>query len=89
MKEFEFTIGHPLGIHARPAGQLVQLSSRFESEATVTLERSGRRASLKRLLAVMGLGAKGGDRLLVRIEGRDEKEAQAAIEEWLREHLGT
>jgi phosphocarrier protein len=89
MKEFEFTIGHPLGIHAPPAGQLVQLSSRFESEATVTLERSGRSASLKRLLAVMGLGAKGGDRLLVRIEGRDEKEAQAAIEEWLREHLGT
>jgi phosphocarrier protein len=89
MKEFAFIIGHPLGIHARPAAQLVQLSSRFESEATVTLARSGKSASLKRLLAVMGLGAKGGDRLLVRIEGRDEKEAQAAIEEWLREHLGT
>ena len=87
MKEFEFTIGHPLGIHARPAGQLVQLASRFESEATVTLERSERSASLKRLLAVMGLGAKGGDRLLVRVEGRDEEAAQAAIKTWLREHL--
>ena len=88
MKEFEFVIGDPLGIHARPAGQLVRLAQEFESDITVTLERSGKNASLKRLLAVMGLGAKGGDRLFLQVVGRDEETAARGIERWLREHLG-
>lgn len=88
MKEFEFTIVDSLGIHARPAGQLVKLAQGFESEVTVTLWRSGKSASLKRLLAVMGLGAREGDRLYVRVEGPDERTAADEIERWLTEHLG-
>jgi phosphocarrier protein len=87
MKEFDFTIGDPLGLHARPAGMLVKEAQRFESEFTVTLARSGKSASLKRLLAVMGLGAKGGDRITVLVQGRDEEAAARAIERWLKEHL--
>ena len=88
MREFEFVIGDPLGIHARPAGQLVKETQRFESECTVTVERNGKSASLKKLLAVMGLGAKGGDRLKVTVQGRDEEAAARAIERWLKENLG-
>ena len=88
MKEFECLIGDPLGIHARPAGHLVKLAQEFESDATMTLARNGKSASLKRLLAVMGLGAKGGDRIRVTVSGKDEEAAARAIERWLAEHLG-
>lgn len=88
MREFEFTIGDPLGIHARPAGLLVKKAREFESDFTVILKRSGKSASLKRLLAVMGLGAKGGDCITVLVQGKDEDAAAKAIERWLTEHLG-
>ena len=88
MKHIEFTVGDPLGLHARPAGLLVKLAQGFESEATLTLSRSGKSASLKRLLAVMGLAVKGGDRVSITVQGEDEEEAAAALTRWLNEHLG-
>ncbi len=87
MKEVEFVIGDPLGIHARPAGLLVKEAQRFESEFLLTVERNGKSASLKKLLAVMGLGAKKGDRLKITIQGNDEQAAAKAIERWMKEHL--
>lgn len=88
MKEFELTVSDPLGLHARPAGQLVKVAQGFESESTLTLLRTGKAASLKRLLAVMGLAVKGGDRIRVTVQGEDEEVAAAALSAWLREHLG-
>ena len=88
MRTIEFTVGDPLGIHARPAGMLVKLAQGFESEATIRLDRTDKSASLKRLLAVMGLGVKGGDRITVTVNGADEAQAVAAMEAWLKEHLG-
>ena len=88
MRRFDFTVGDPLGLHARPAGLLVKVAQGFESEATVHLARTEKSASLRRLLAVMGLGVKGGDRITVTVEGADEDAAADAIEAWLEEHLG-
>ncbi|MBO5898941.1 MAG: HPr family phosphocarrier protein [Clostridia bacterium] len=88
MRTIEFVVGDPLGIHARPAGLLVKAAQGFESEATIRLDRTDKSASLKRLLAVMGLGVKGGDRITVTVQGADEEEAAEAIETWLKEHLG-
>ena len=88
MKEITFTVKDPLGLHARPAGLLVKLAQGFESEGTLTLERSGKSASVKRLLAVMSLGIKGGDRISLLLQGQDEEHAARAIKQWLTEHLG-
>lgn len=88
MRRIEFVVGDPLGLHARPAGLLVKVAQGFESEATVHLARTDKSASLKRLLAVMGLGVKGGDRITVTVNGADEAQAVAAMEAWLKEHLG-
>ena len=88
MRTIEFIVGDPLGIHARPAGLLVKVAQGFESEATIRLDRTDKTASLKRLLAVMGLGVKGGDRITVTVEGADEDAAALSIERWLRENLG-
>lgn len=88
MKSFEMTIEDAVGIHARPAGLLVQLAQRFESESTVTVKDSGKSASLKRLFALMGLGIKTGDRVTVSVNGTDEEEATAQLQEWMQQHLG-
>lgn len=88
MKEIQFDVKDPLGLHARPAGLLVKLAQGMESDCTITLERTGKSASLKRLLAVMGLGVKGGDRITVLVQGGDEDDAARRISDWLHENIG-
>jgi phosphocarrier protein len=87
MISFDFTVGDPLGLHARSAGLLVKLAQGFASESTLTLERTDKSASLKKLLAVMSLGVKGGDRIRVIVSGADEKNVAEAIERWLKENM--
>ena len=88
MKEITFTVKDALGLHARPAGLLVKLVQSMDSDCTITLERTGKSASLKRVLAVMGLGVKGGDTVTVLLQGGDEDGNAEQIREWLESHLG-
>ncbi len=68
-----------LGLHARPAAQLVSTASRFESEVFFTKE--GLRINGKSIMGVMMLAAEKGSELLVEVDGRDE---DAAMEEIVR-----
>lgn len=85
MKEFQYTITDPEGIHARPAGLLVKLASGFASVITVTKEEKD--ADAKRIFALMGLGAGQGQKITVTVSGPDEEQAAAEIEKFLRENL--
>lgn len=67
MKRFEYTITDPNGLHARPAGLLVKKVQTLACEATI--ECRGKSASLKRLLAIMGLGIRCGDTVTVTVDG--------------------
>ena len=75
MKEFNYTITDPQGIHARPAGVLVKEAAKYQS--TITLEKDGKTGDAKRIFAVMGLAAKCGNTLNVKVEGPDEDEGVA------------
>ncbi len=85
MKTFAYTITDPLGIHARPAGQLVKKCSEFES--AVTIEKDGKSADAKRIFGIMGLAVKQGNEITVKTDGSDESEAADAIASFLRENL--
>lgn len=85
MKEFNYVITDPEGIHARPAGLLVKTTAGFQS--AITMENNGRKADMKRILAVMGMGIKQGMEITVIAEGEDEAEAIAAVETFLKENL--
>lgn len=85
MREFNYIITDPEGIHARPAGLLVKEAGKYES--IITLEVNGKKADAKRIFGVMGLGAKKDMELRVIIEGSDEDTAAEAIEGFLKENL--
>lgn len=78
MVQREFTVINALGIHARPASQVVQTASKFN--ATLTLEKDGIEADAKSIMSVMMLAAAFNSKVLVRASGKDEKAALEAIE---------
>ena len=85
MKSFTYTITDPVGIHARPAGDLVATAKKFASD--ITIEANGKSAKAKKLIALMGLGVKQGMEITVRAEGADEDAAAEGLETFLKENM--
>jgi D-lactate dehydrogenase len=77
MKELNYVVNNPLGIHARPAALLAQCCVNFKSAVTVSCD--GKDAAGDNVLQILALGAKKGDSLKVVAEGEDEVEAIEAI----------
>ena len=77
MEKFSYTVKDENGIHARPAGLIVNEAKKYDS--TITIACKGKSADCKRLFPVMSLGAVRGDTLDVTVEGRDEKDASKGI----------
>ncbi len=86
MIEKEITVINKLGLHARPAAQLVKTISRFKSE--VSIKRDNLTVNAKSIMGVMMLAAELGAVLKFRIEGEDEKQALDAIEEVFQNKFG-
>lgn len=85
MKEFEFTITDPQGIHARPAGLLVKEAKKFSS--TISIFKGARKGDLKKIFTVMALGVKQGETVKVQVEGADEDAAAPAVEAFFKENF--
>ncbi len=85
MKEFNYTIKDALGIHARPAGELVKLAKTFASEVKVA--KDGKEADCKKIFALMGLGVKKDQEVCFKVTGEDEEAASEALEQFMRENL--
>ena len=81
MAKFSYTIKDELGIHARPAGELVKEAKKYESKITITKE--GRTVEATKLMAVMSLGVKCGQTIDVEVTGADEAAAADAIKSCL------
>lgn len=85
MKEFEFVVTDPQGIHARPAGLLVKEAKKFESNISVF--KGARKGNLKKIFTVMALGVKQGETIKVQVEGADEEKAASTVEAFLKENF--
>ena len=86
MKQFEYTITDPLGIHARPAGLLAKAAKGF-ADTTVTVSKNGNAVKASQLMKLMGLGIKQGDVVTVTADGPSEDAAIAAMQSFFQEHL--
>ena len=82
---FEYVIKDSLGIHARPAGLLVAEAKKYQS--AVTLEAKGKKADAKRIFAVMSLGVKCGDTVVVSCQGADAEAACAGMKAVIESNL--
>lgn len=85
MQQFEYVIMDELGLHARPAGQLVKQAAKFDSEITIRCKE--KTVSLKKILGVMALGVKCGDAITIAADGPDEEEAAAVLRSFLEENF--
>ncbi len=77
MVEREAVVVPEAGLHARPAAMFVKEAKRYSAEIVVV--KDGVEANAKSSLRLMTLGAKKGDRLLIRAEGEDEEAAVEAL----------
>jgi len=84
--EREATIVNSLGMHARPAAQVVRLASGFKS--LIELEHGGQVVNGKSIMGVMTLAAECGAVILVRAEGDDAEAALAALLELIARGFG-
>ena len=85
MKQFDYTISDPLGIHARPAGLLAKEAKNFSSVCTIT--KGEQTKKLSQLMMLMSMGIKQGDVVTVKAEGDDEDAAFAALKAFFESHL--
>lgn len=73
----QITIINKLGLHARAASKLVNLTSQYSSE--VMLDKQGNRVNAKSIMGVMMLAASKGSEMVLEVEGEDETECSDAI----------
>ena len=77
MTEREAIIVNPLGLHARPAAQIVRLATTFGSD--IWLEKDGMKVNGKSIMGVMMLAAECGSTIRVQASGDDAEQAIDAI----------
>jgi phosphocarrier protein len=73
MPERAVTIVNKLGLHARPAAEIVKAASRFKSH--ITLVRDDLEVNGKSIMGVMMLAAEFGATVVIRAEGEDAEPA--------------
>ena len=82
MREFHYVIKDAQG---RPAGLFVKEAAACECK--VTIAKDGREVDAKRILGVMGLGAKQGQEIVLKTEGADEDAAMDKLSAFLETNL--
>jgi phosphocarrier protein len=68
-----------LGLHARAAARLVHAAAGFTCR--ITLEKDGDEVDGKSILGLLLLAASKGTSLVLRVDGKDEKAALAAVKD--------
>lgn len=83
MKKITYEIKDKNGIHARPAGLIVQCAKGFGS--VIKMEQNGKSADCKKVIQLMQLGVTCGDSICITAEGTDEDEAVQSIYRTMQE----
>lgn len=86
MLETEVVVMNRAGLHTRPAASLVKLSSKFNAD--VFLERDGFQINAKSIIGVMTLAAEQGCKLILKVDGDDEQEANKELVEFFANSFG-
>lgn len=81
-----FTIANKLGLHARAAAKLVQITNQFQSR--IRLLKNGQEADAKSILGILTLSCPQGTQIEVHAEGEDAAEAVKALALLIENNFG-
>ncbi|MDM2974293.1 phosphoenolpyruvate--protein phosphotransferase [Citrobacter sp. CK198] len=84
MLTIQFLCPLPNGLHARPAWELKEQCSQWQSEVTFINHRQNARADAKSSLALIGTGTLFNDSCSLNISGSDEEQARRSLEIYLQ-----
>lgn len=80
------TIINKLGLHARAASKLVSKASGFQSD--VYIDKQGNRVNAKSIMGVMMLAAGKGTKVILEVDGSDEKDCMEAMIDLINNRFG-
>ncbi len=86
MKTAKVKITNKLGMHARAAAKLVQLSHQFDSK--IILNKDGEEADAKSITDILMLAGAMDTELTLSVEGRDEEAALEEIQRLIKDKFG-
>ena len=72
MTEKKVEIINSLGLHARPAAQIVKITTKYDCD--VFIEKDGMEVNAKSIMGVMMLAAEQGSIITIKCEGEDQDE---------------
>lgn len=85
MQTFQYIVKDPVGLHARPAGMLVNEAKKYKSK--ITIIKNGKMVDATKLMLLMSMGIRNGEEITVEILGEDEEEASTRMKEFFEEHI--
>jgi phosphocarrier protein len=83
----QVTIKNGLGLHLRPASQLVKLASSFQ-ECEILLSKDGQGVNAKSIMGVIMLAAEEGSQLVIEAHGENSESAVRALVELIENGFG-
>ncbi len=78
-------VSNKLGIHARPAGMIVDVTGQAKSDISIVFE--GSKANAKSILNVMMLAVPAGSEVKFEIDGEDEESVASQLESLFNDHF--
>ena len=85
MIEKTLVVTNKLGIHARPAGMIVDITGQAKSD--ISIEFDGSKANAKSILNVMMLAIPAGSEVKFEIDGEDEEMVASQLESLFNDHF--
>ncbi len=85
MHSREIVVTNKLGVHARPAGMIVDITGKSKSD--ITLEYEGTKVNAKSILNVMMLAITPGSTVRFIASGEDEEQVLDQLEQLFRENF--
>ena len=86
MKQFQYTITDPMGLHARPAGIRAKQVKGYVG-TTVTVTKGDKSVNALKLMGLMSMAVKQGETVTVTIEGENEDQVCAELEQFFKENF--
>jgi len=87
MKQRTVIVRNRLGLHARAAAKIVQLSNQFKSQMTLQRLDNGRSGDAKSIFGILMLAATPGTELMLTASGEDEEKALSQIIKLIEDQL--